>query len=75
MITKLNLATNPFRNRNLPYILALLLLAVTVAGAVLSFARVRENNSRIELTRISVTEMDNEVKRLKGEGERKEGTP
>lgn len=70
MITKLNLATNPFRNRNLPYILALLLLAVTVAGAILSFARVKDNNSRIELATSNIAEMDSEIKRLRTAGEK-----
>lgn len=70
MITKLNLATNPFRNRNLPYILALLLLAFTVAGAILAFNRVSENNSRIELTKNNIARMDSEVKKLREAGEK-----
>lgn len=70
MITKLNLATNPFRNRNLPYILALLLLAITVAGALLAIERVRDNNSKIELTKENIARMDGEIKRLRGEGEK-----
>lgn len=69
MITKLNLATNPFRNRNLPYILALLLLAVTVAGAILSFARIKDNNTRIELAKSNIAEMDREIKELRAAGE------
>lgn len=70
MITKLNLATNPFRNRNLPYILALLLLAFTVAGAILAFNRVSENNSRIELTKNNIARMGSEVKKLREAGEK-----
>jgi Tfp pilus assembly protein PilN len=70
VITKLNLATNPFRNRNLPYILALLLLAITVAGALLAIERVRDNNSKIELTKENIARMDGEIKRLRGEGEK-----
>ena len=41
MITKLNLSSRPFRNRTLPYLLALLLVAFSVAGAVLCFAKLR----------------------------------
>jgi len=70
VITKLNLATNPFRNRNLPYILALLLLAVTVAGAILSFARVKDNNNRIELAKSNIADMDREIKELRAAGEK-----
>ena len=70
MITKLNLATNPFRNRNLPYILALLLLAVTVAGAILSLARVKDNNSRIELAKSNIADMDREIKELRAAGDK-----
>lgn len=70
MISKLNLATRPFRNRNLPYILALLLLAMSVAGAVLCFARIRHNSELIEIAKAEITQMDAEVKRLNGEGEK-----
>lgn len=70
MISKLNLATRPFRNRNLPYILALLLLAMSVAGAVLCFARIRHNSEMIEIAKAEITQMDAEVKRLNGEGEK-----
>jgi Tfp pilus assembly protein PilN len=70
VITKLNLATNPFRNRNLPYILALLLLAITVAGAIMAFARVHENNSTIELAKSNIAQMDSQIKKLKGESEK-----
>lgn len=70
MITKLNLATNPFRNRNLPYLLALLLLAFTLAGAVLCFSRLRENAELNEIAANQVREMEAEIGRLNGEGEK-----
>jgi len=70
VITKLNLATNPFRNRNLPYLLALLLLAFTVAGAVLCFSRLRENAELNEIAANQVREMEAEVARLNGEGQK-----
>lgn len=70
VITKLNLATNPFRNRNLPYLLALLLLAFTLAGAVLCFSRLRENAELNEIAANQVREMEAEIGRLNGEGEK-----
>ncbi len=70
MITKLNLATKPFRNRNLPYILAVLLLAFAVVGAVLCFAKLRDVNSTDEIVKGDIQTMSAEVARLKGEGEK-----
>jgi Tfp pilus assembly protein PilN len=70
VITKLNLATNPFRNRNLPYILALLLLAVSVGGAVLGFSRIRDNAQKNETVKSEIAEMNDEIARLNGEGEK-----
>jgi Tfp pilus assembly protein PilN len=70
VITQLNLASKPFRNRNLPYILALLLLAISVAGAVLCFARLRHNSELNEIAKAQIAQMDTDVKRLNGEGEK-----
>ena len=70
VITKLNLASNPFRNRNLPHILALLLLAVSVAGALLCFARIRDNARLNDVAMSEIHRMDEETKRLNGEGEK-----
>ena len=70
MITKLNLATRPFRNRNLPYILALLLLACSVAGALLCLSALRKANNDNELVKSDIQTMNSEVTRLKGEGEK-----
>ena len=68
MITKLNLSSKPFRNRTTPYLLSLLLLALAVAGAAVSFARLRENRELSEITAKQVKEMDAEVARLKDAG-------
>ncbi len=70
MITKLNLASQPFRNRTLPYMLALLLLAVAVAGAVISFARLSNINKQNEIAKTNIEEMQAEVQTLKGKGEK-----
>ncbi len=70
MITKLNLASQPFRNRALPYMLAMLLLAVAVAGAVISFAKLSDINKRSELAKADIESMQTEVQELKGKGEK-----
>ncbi|HEY0659014.1 MAG TPA: hypothetical protein VGD05_11100 [Pyrinomonadaceae bacterium] len=70
MITKLNLASKPFRNRTLPYLLALVMLACSVAGALLCFASLRETTAQNEIAKLQIAQMDEEAKRLKGEGEK-----
>jgi Tfp pilus assembly protein PilN len=70
VITKLNLASQPFRNRTTPYLLSLLLLALAVAGAIISFAQLSETSQQNELAASQIREMEEEVKRLKGEGEK-----
>ncbi len=69
MITKLNLATQPFRNRTLPYLAALLLLTCAVAGAIFAFARLRQITADNELAKSDIEQMTLEVKNLKGKGE------
>ncbi len=68
MITKLNLSSKPFRNRTTPYLLSLLLLALAVSGAAVSFAQLSENAEVSRITEGQVKEMEAEVARLKGEG-------
>ncbi|MFN6962647.1 MAG: hypothetical protein ACK4S4_02655 [Pyrinomonadaceae bacterium] len=70
MITRLNLATRPFRNRNLPYIITVLLLAFSVAGALLCFAAIDRNSRLNELTLRQIEEMQARIKQLNGEGEK-----
>lgn len=69
MITKLNLSSRPFRNRTLPYLLALLFLAVAISGATLSFAKLRDTTARNEIAKSEIEQMNVEVKALKGKGE------
>lgn len=69
MITKLNLATNPFRNRTLPYLIAALLLLIAVGGAIGSFARWRNVNKLNEVAKIDISEMITRLSQLKGQGE------
>ncbi len=68
MITKLNLASQPFRNRTLPYLVSLLFLAFAVAGAVLSFAGWRDAASRNEIAKAEIEQMNTELQALKGKG-------
>jgi len=69
VITKLNLSSHPFRNRTLPYVLALLLLTFSVAGAVFAFAKLRNITAQNEIAKSEIEQMSAEVKTLKGKGE------
>jgi Tfp pilus assembly protein PilN len=69
VITKINLASKPFRNRTLPYLISLLLLAVAVAGAVLCFAKWREIQADNEIAKSDIDAMQKELQELKGKGE------
>lgn len=70
MINKLNLSSHPFRNRTLPFLLALLLLSVAVSGAVLSFANLRDTTAKNEIVKSEIESMSGEVKTLNGAGEK-----
>ena len=69
MITKLNLSSRPFRNRTLPYLVALLLLALAVSGGTLSFAKLRSVTAENEIAKSEIAQMEDEIKSLKGKGE------
>ncbi len=69
MINKLNLSSRPFRNRTLPYLIALLFLALAVSGATLSFAKLRDTTAKNEIAKSEIEQMNAEVKALKGKGE------
>ena len=68
MITKLNLASRPFRNRTLPYLLALLLLAFSVGGAILCFAKLNDIRKNNEIAKAEVVQMDARLKELNDKG-------
>lgn len=69
MITKLNLSSHPFRNRTLPYLIALLLVAFSVAGALLSFSEIRDAANQSEIAKKQQQEMAEEVEELRVKGE------
>jgi len=68
VLTKLNLATHPFRNRNLPYLLALFMLAISVAGALIAFAILRYNGQENREALAQIEERQTDIDRLNGEG-------
>lgn len=69
MITKLNLASRPFRNRTTPYLISLLLLAVAVSAGVLCFSQLNKAATQTELARTEIKQMEEEINTLKGKGE------
>ena len=70
MITKLNLATYPFRNRLLPYIIAGGMLLVSLVGGVYCLAKMNSNKRENDVLAAQVQERQAEIQRLKGEGEK-----
>lgn len=68
MITKLNLATNPFRNRTLPYLLAMLLLTISVVGALFAFSTLNDIRAKNEIVKIDVEKMSEETGKLEEKG-------
>lgn len=69
MITKLNLASRPFRNRTTPYLLSFVLLALAVAGGILAFSQLRNASSQNEIALHDIERMNEEIKQLKSKGE------
>lgn len=70
MITKLNLATNPFRNRILPYLLAFVLIAFSVAGSVLAFSTLGHLAARSEVVDNEIRVMNEELEGLNEKSEK-----
>lgn len=70
MITKLNLATHPFRNRLLPFLMAGLLLVIGAVGGVYCLFRLNENRKENDSLAQVVATREAEIQRLKGEGEK-----
>lgn len=70
MITKLNLASYPFRHHILPYLLAGVLVFTGVVGSIFSFARLNQNAKENKVLAESISQNQAEIQRLKGEGEK-----
>lgn len=69
VITKLNLATHPFRNRTLPYLIALFLLALAASGSILAFAKLREYSSDNESVKADIVLMQKDLDELNKKGD------
>ena len=70
MITTLNLATRPFRNRILPYLLAVLLLAIAGVTGIYCLARLKQNKDAEQILATKIADRQTEIAGLKGEGEK-----
>ena len=69
MITKLNLATHPFRNRTTPYLLSLVLIALGAFGALVGLNQWYQTGKQTEIARKQLDEMESEIAQLKSKGE------
>lgn len=69
VITRLNLASKPFRNRTLPYLLAALLVTLAAIGAVMGLSSIRDLEQRTSLAKMQVTDLDAKLKDLNSKGE------
>jgi Tfp pilus assembly protein PilN len=70
VFTKLNLATNPFRNRVLPYVMSGVLLVISLVVGVFCLARLNANKRENDILANDVKERQAEIQRLNGEGEK-----
>ena len=70
VITKLNLSSAPFRNRTTPYLISLLMIGIAAVAMIFFLAKLRENRQLNSMTASQSEQMDAEVKRLNGEGEK-----
>ena len=70
MLTDLNLATRPFRNRTLPYLLSTLLLLLAGIGLIACLAMMRANSNKNKELAETISVSTTEIARLKGEGEK-----
>jgi Tfp pilus assembly protein PilN len=69
VITKLNLASRPFRNRTLPYLIALVLLAFSVGGAILCFAKLNQVARENDRVRKEIVDLEKQVNEFNTKGE------
>ncbi len=69
MISKLNLASKPFRNRTTPYLLSLIVFALACGTAIVFFAQLNENQRLIEVADNQILEMETELGVLRQRGE------
>lgn len=70
MLDRLNLSTNPFRNRTLPYLIAAAILLVAVVGALFGVAQYRESTRMNEVVRAEIDTMGRQVRELNEKGDK-----
>jgi Tfp pilus assembly protein PilN len=70
VITKLNLSSNPFRNRTTPYLISLVMISIAGLAAIFFLAKMNGNRELNKTIVSNIEQMDSEVNRLKGEGEK-----
>lgn len=70
LITQLNLATHPFRNRILPYVSAAVLLLVAAVLTIACLAWLKQNSNTNKTLAERITAANTEIARLRGEGEK-----
>jgi Tfp pilus assembly protein PilN len=69
VINKLNLATHPFRNRTLPYLIALACCTLAMVGVIFGFAKLRQIKAESEIVESEVRLMETQLSELKGKGD------
>lgn len=69
MIASLNLATKPFRNRTLPYLIALVLLIVSAGGILWSLSRWNNVRRLNEVAKSDIGRIGEDLRELNGKGE------
>lgn len=70
MINTLNLATRPFRNIALPYLLSALLLFAAGVGLIVCLTWLKQNSDTNKLLAEQNGRVEAEIRQLKGEGEK-----
>lgn len=70
MITELNLATKPFRNRVFPYLVSALMLLVAGIGVFACLVILKTNSDKNKELADTIASREAEIARLKGEGEK-----
>jgi Tfp pilus assembly protein PilN len=69
VIQKLNLSSNPFRNRTLPWLLSLCLLVISGIGAIWCFTMWSAAKEDDKLVKSSMEQMEADLKDLKTKGD------
>lgn len=70
MITKLNLSTDPFRNRTTPYLISVVMIGIAGLAGMFFLFKLNDNRKLNEMAVSQAKDMEAEVERLKGEGEK-----